>query len=73
MMAGVVGVRNIAAIARLGPRTLQVWRFTKRSSPVLLDVAGFAAITTGVWILFGAWAWIVAGALLVLAGYRAQT
>ena len=50
-----------------------VWRFTRQSSPVLLDLAGFTAITTGVWFLFGAWAWLAAGVLLILAGYRAQT
>jgi hypothetical protein len=40
---------------------------------VLLDVAGFVAILVGVWLLAGAWAWIAAGGLLILAGYRAQT
>jgi hypothetical protein len=49
------------------------WRFTKQSSPVLLDVAGFTTITIGVWILAGAWAWIAAGLLLILAGFRAQS
>ena len=58
-------------IARLRPG--MAWRFTLRSSPVLLDVAGFTAITVGVWILAGAWALIVAGLLLVLAGYRASS
>ena len=38
-------------IARLGPR--MVWRFSQRTLPVLLDVAGFAAITVGVWLLAG--------------------
>ncbi len=59
----------------IGARQLRVstWRFTKRSAPVLLDVAGFAAITVGVWLVFGAWAWIAAGGLLILAGFRAQT
>jgi hypothetical protein len=51
---------------------VSTWRFTLRSSPVLLDVAGFVAIIIGVWVLAGAWAWIVGGGLLVLAGYRAQ-
>lgn len=37
--------------------------------PVLLDVAGFTAITVGVWLLAGEWAWIVAGGLLILAAY----
>ena len=41
--------------------------------PVLLDAAGFVAITLGVWLLAGAYALIVGGVLLVLAGYRAQT
>ena len=61
-------------IASLGSRTLRVsWRFTKRSSPVLLDAAGFVSITVGVWLLAGVWAFIVAGGLLILAGYRAQS
>jgi hypothetical protein len=50
-----------------------VGRFTKRSSPGLLDVAGFTAITVGVWLLAGEWAWLAAGGLLILAGYRAQS
>ena len=58
-------------IARLRPGT--VWRATKQSSPVLLDLAGFTAITVGVWLLAGAWAWIAAGGLLILAAYRAQS
>jgi hypothetical protein len=60
-------------VARLGSRTLRVRRFAQRSSPVLLDLAGFTAITVGVYLLFGAWAWVVAGGLLVLAGFRAQS
>ena len=36
--------------------------------PIVLDVAGFAALVVGSWLLFGAWAWITAGALLILAG-----
>jgi len=40
---------------------------------VLLDLAGFTAITVGVWLLAGEWAWIAGGLLLILAGYRAQT
>ncbi len=39
----------------------------------MLDVAGFVAITVGVWLLAGEWAFIVAGGLLVLAGFRAQS
>ena len=43
-------------------------------APVLLDVAGFVSVTAGVYLVEGAWlALIVAGVLLVLAGYRAQT
>ncbi len=38
--------------------------------PVLLDVAGFAALVVGSWLLFGAWAWITAGLLLIVAGVR---
>jgi len=41
--------------------------------PVVLDVAGFAALVVGTAVLFGAWAWIVAGVLLVLAGIRFGT
>ncbi len=48
-------------------------RFLQRSLPVVLDVAGFTAITVGVYLLAGAYAWIVAGALLILAAYRAQS
>ena len=36
--------------------------------PVVLDVAGFAALVVGTWFLFEAWAWITAGLLLILAG-----
>ena len=43
-------------------------------APVLLDAAGFVSVTAGVYLAVGAWlALIVAGVLLVLAGYRAQT
>ena len=52
---------------------ISTWRFSKRAAPVLFDVAGFAAITIGVWLLAGAWAWLAAGGLLILAGYRAQS
>ncbi len=38
--------------------------------PVVLDVAGFVALVVGSWLLFGAWAWLVAGVLLILAGVR---
>ena len=48
-------------------------RFLQKSAPVLLDLFGFAAITVGVWFLFGAYAWIVAGLLLILAAYRVQS
>lgn len=54
-------------------RRARLGRFVKSSAPVLLDASGFAAITIGVYLLAGAYAWIVAGALLVLAGFRAQT
>ncbi len=50
-----------------------VWRFTRQSAPVLLDLAGFVAIVVGVWSLAGSWAWLAAGGLLILAGYRAQS
>ena len=54
-------------------RLAWLWRLVKRSAPVLLDVAGFTAIVVGVWLLAGVWAWLAAGGLLILAGYRAQT
>jgi len=38
--------------------------------PVILDVAGFTALTIGTWVLFGAWAWMTAGVLLIVAGFR---
>ncbi len=60
-------------MVRFSSRRLPVWRFTLRSAPVLLDVAGFVAITVGVWMLAGPWAWIAAGGLLILAAYRAQS
>ena len=45
----------------------------RASVPVLLDVAGFTALTVGTWVLFGAWAWMTAGVLLIVAGVRFQT
>ncbi len=39
-----------------------------RYLPVVLDVAAFVALTVGTWLLFGAWAWITAGLLLIVAG-----
>ncbi len=42
----------------------------RASVPILLDVAAFAALTVGTWLLFGAWAWITAGLLLIVAGVR---
>ena len=38
--------------------------------PVVLDVAGFTAAVIGTWFLFGAWAWITAAVLLIVAGVR---
>ena len=38
--------------------------------PVVLDAAGFTALTVGTWVLFGAWAWMTAGVLLIVAGVR---
>ncbi len=60
----------MVAITRFARRLVN---FTERSLPVVLDVAGFTAITVGVWLLAGAYAWIVAGLLLILAAYRAQS
>ncbi len=45
----------------------------RRALPVLLDVAGFAALVVGTAVLFGPWAWLVAGVLLILAGVRFST
>ena len=47
-------------------------RWIKTAAPVLLDVAAFIALTIGTALLAGAWAWIVAGGLLILAGMRAS-
>ena len=47
---------------------IKVERVVVKYLPVLLDVAGFAAAVIGTWFLFGAWAWITAAALLILAG-----
>ncbi len=41
--------------------------------PVILDVAGFTALVIGTAVLFGAWAWLTAGVLLIVAGVRFQT
>ena len=43
-------------------------------APVLLDTVGFVSVTAGVYLVAGAWlALIIAGVLLVFAGYRAQS
>ena len=44
----------------------------KAVGPVLLDLAAFTAIIIGTAVLAGAWAFIVAGGLLILAGLRAS-
>ncbi len=42
--------------------------------PVILDVAGFAALVVGTAVLFGAWAWYTAGlTLLILSGIHFHT
>ncbi len=41
--------------------------------PVILDVAGFTALVVGTAVLFGAWAWLTAGVLLIVAGVRFET
>ncbi len=56
--------------ARRMPRFLTRLR---ASVPVLLDVAGFTALVVGTAVLFGAWAWLTAGVLLIVAGVRFQT
>ena len=54
-------------------RLARAAQFVKKSAPVILDLACFAAVTVGGWLLAGAWAWLAAGGLLRLAGYRAQS
>ncbi len=54
-------------------RLAQIGRFLVRTAPVLLDVAGFVAVTVGVYLLAGDWAWVAGGGLLILAGIRAQS
>ena len=69
--AGSVGVHPFRHRDQHMIAPLQVsWRFTQRTLPVLLDLTGFTAITIGVWFLAGAWAFIAAGLLLLLAGFR---
>ena len=51
-------------------KRFRLW--VKTVLPVLLDVAAFLSLTIGTAILAGAWAWIVAGGLLILAGLRAS-
>ncbi len=58
---------------RMARLAAYAWRRSRPALPVLLDVAGFLAIVIGTAILFGAWAWLVAGVLLILSGIRAQT
>lgn len=49
-----------------------VARRVKQAAPILLDVAGYVAVTVGVSIIWGpGWAWLTAGGLLVAAGIRA--
>ncbi len=48
-------------------------RSIRAAAPVLLDTVGFVAVTVGVYLLAGDWAWVVGGGLLILAGYRAQS
>lgn len=58
-------------------RIRQASRFIARNFrtalPIVLDVAAFVCIVIGAAVLFGDWAWLVAGFLLILAGLRAQS
>ena len=45
----------------------------KAAMPVLLDVAGFAALTVGAALIWPPLGWLVAGAALIILGLRAQT
>ncbi len=42
--------RSILARGRSREFWAPKWRITQRSAPVLLDVAGFAAVTIGGWL-----------------------
>ncbi len=50
-------------------------RYTKlrEAVPVILDVAGFVALTVGAALIWPPLGWIVAGAALIVLGLRAQT
>jgi len=55
------------------PISPQLPALLKKAAPVLLDIAGFVVVVIGTARLAGDWAWLVAGALLVVGGYRAQS
>jgi hypothetical protein len=55
------------------PISPQLPALLKKAAPVLLDIAGFGCLVVGTAVLFGPWAWFTAGALLVVAGFRAQS
>ena len=41
--------------------------------PVILDVAGFTALTVGAALIWSPLGWLTAGAALIILGLRAQT
>ncbi len=45
----------------------------KEAMPVLLDVAGLAALTVGAALIWPPVGWLTAGAALIVLGLRAQT
>jgi hypothetical protein len=55
------------------PISPQLPALLKKAAPVLLDIAGFVVIVIGTARLWGDVAWLVAGVLLVVGGYRAQS
>lgn len=55
----------------LGRRVGRWLGVARRGLPMVLDVAGWSLVVVGVGVLFGAWAWIAAGFVLILAGLRA--
>lgn len=57
---------------RARTRGRQLARSVARQTPILLDVAAFVVIVVGTARLFGDWAFLVAGFLLILAGLRAS-
>ena len=65
-------------VAQVGRSVGHLWRRSQprllSALPVILDTAGFVALTIGVAVLAGAgWAWITAGGLLIIVALRVET